>query len=81
MLDKVPTPSVEEEEFTGDGLVLLPKGYLDSSDAAYELYRERIDPRVHDLAIGGLTRRLGDSLIAILRRAAVLWFALAFVTV
>jgi hypothetical protein len=81
MRDKVTTPSVEEGEFTGDGLVLLPEGYLDSSDAAYELYRERIDPRVHDLAIGGLTRRLGDNLLVLLRRAAVLWFALGFVTV
>jgi len=81
MRDRVTTPSVEEQEFTGDGLVLLPDGYLNSSDAAYELYRERIDPRVHDLAIGGLTRPLGDTLLAILRRTALLWFALGFVTV
>ncbi|WP_405228328.1 hypothetical protein [Lentisalinibacter sediminis] len=81
MAERVASPSVEEEEFSGDGLVLLPEGYLDSSDAAYELHREQIDTRVHDLAIGGLTRRLGDTLLAIVRRAAVLWLALGFVTV
>lgn len=81
MAERFAAPSVEEEEFSGDGLVLLPEGYLDSSDAAYELHREQIDTRVHDLAIGGLTRRLGDNLVAIVRRAAVLWLALGFVTV
>jgi hypothetical protein len=81
MLEKATTSSVEDGEFAGDGLVLLPEGYLDSSDAAYELYRERIEPRVHDFAIGGLTRRVGDNLLVILRRAAVLWLALGLVTV
>lgn len=70
-----------EGEFTGDGLVLLPEHYLDSSDAAYELHRECIDARVHDLTIGGLSRRMGDALVTVLRRAAALWVALGFVTV
>lgn len=81
MAERVTLPSAGEDDFSGDGLVLLPEGYLDSSDAAYELHREQIDARVHDLAIGGLTRRLGDALLAVLRRAAVLWLALGFVTV
>jgi len=81
MSERAASPSVEEEEFTGEGCVILPEGYLDSSDAAYELYRERIDARVHDLAIGGLSRRLGDALLATLRRAALLWCAFGFVTV
>ncbi len=81
MAERFGSPSVEEEEFSGDGLVLLPEGYLDSSEAAYELHREEIDNRVHDLAIRGLTRRVGDTLFEILRRAAVLWIALGFVTV
>jgi hypothetical protein len=81
MVERVTLPSAEEDDFSGDGLVLLPEGYLDSSDAAYELHREQIDARIHDLTIGGLSRRLGDALLAILRRAAVLWLALGFVTV
>lgn len=81
MAARIPHIAVEEQEFSGDGLVLLPEGYLDSSDAAYELHREEIDARVHDLAIGGLTRRLSDALLATLRRAAVLWFALGVMTV
>lgn len=71
----------DDSEFDGTDRVLLPSGFLDTSDAAYELHRDRIDARVHDLDIGGLTRRLTDAFIATLRRAAALWLALGFLTV
>lgn len=71
----------EETDFEGTDLVLLPDRFLDSSDAAYELHRDRIDAMVQDLTIGGLTRRLTDAAFSTLRRAAVLWLVLGFLTV
>ncbi len=81
MEDHADTQRRQDPEFDGTDRVLLPSGFLDTSDAAYELHRDCIDARVHDLDIGGLSRRLTDAFIATLRRAAALWLALGFLTV